>query len=275
MSVPVSDLATAADCAPTTPFDLLDRLVTGSAARLADLDAVCQPAKLDPLAVETALIHASIEGAQVLLDRVRLYERATRVPLTDALCAVLDRYDELAWQIATQIRELEQQRQLEKLTVAQRQRVLGRARAAHRRLLNMQGQMALALARLEQGERQEADPARPAPATIASRAPAPMPPAPAKPPKPASRPAPPALDLPEPELVPDEPSTVEEAMNQLTDLLDNMTTLLETRQAAGPPTPLPPSSLPALRAALPARKPATPKKKSNGKKTGKHTKRHH
>jgi|GEM_PF-5099180 len=248
MSAPTPLLdPTTRDHEPTTPFDLLDHFIASSAARLTDVEAACQLSQLDPFAVETALIRASIEGAQVLLDRVRLYARATRIRFTNAICTVLNRFDEFAWQIDAQIRALESQRQIEQLTVAQRQQLLSRTRTAHRRLLNIQGQMALVLAHIEQDERQEIMPDQIMPVTTCNPQPtitgqkfAPAIPGPQEP---AFKAGPLTPGIHEP--APGGPATVVEAMSQLTDLLDNVTTILEearypasSRPASSTPSPL-------------------------------------
>jgi|GEM_PF-2609078 hypothetical protein len=121
------------------PLTLLQHLLTGSARRLSALSHSYVQYPLSPPQIELALIRLTHEAMRALLAQAQVRERAAKGPLTAGVQTALAELRAHAQQILAQIQDLEGQRQLDQLTVPQRQAALVRATAAHTRLLQARG----------------------------------------------------------------------------------------------------------------------------------------
>jgi hypothetical protein len=123
------------------PLALFQQLLAGSARRLTALTNACAQDPLSPPQVELALIRLTHEAMRALLAQTQLQEQAARVPLTNGLQTAIAELTAHTQRILAQIQMLEGQRQIEQLTVPQRQVAQARATAAQTRLLQTLGQL--------------------------------------------------------------------------------------------------------------------------------------
>jgi hypothetical protein len=144
----------AADADPDTsaalvmsPYVQFERLITGSARRLYELEDACAQDQLAPPLVERTLIRLGTEEMRALLAQAQVMARAAKVPMTPGLHAAITELGEHAAYIDEQIADLEGQRQMDKLTIRQRRAAHERALAAHTRLLKANALLEVSLAR--------------------------------------------------------------------------------------------------------------------------------
>jgi hypothetical protein len=134
----------------TDPYVQFQRLITGSAFRLGDLEDACAHDQLTPPQVELALVRMVNEEMRALIAQAQVLDQAEKVPMTPGLRAALAEMAEHAMHIDAQIADLERQRQLDKLTDRQRRAALTRATTAHTRLLKANVLLEVRLARQEE-----------------------------------------------------------------------------------------------------------------------------